>query len=58
MLFLMFLGVFKTLQVLQSTFSASPLQIHKVILISQEKLNLNIIQIRLLYLDLPKTSQH
>lgn len=44
--------------VLQSTFSAFLLQIHKVILISQEKLNLNIIQIRLLYLDLPKTSQH
>lgn len=58
MLFLMFLEVFETLQVLQSTFSAFLLQIHKVILISQEKLNLNIVQMRLLYLDLPKTNQH
>lgn len=54
----MFLEVFKTLQVLQSTFSAFLLQIHKVILISQEKLNLNIVQMRLFYLDLPKTNQH
>lgn len=58
MLFLMFLEVSKALQVLQSTFSAFLLQTHKVILISQEKLNLNIVQMRLLYLDLPKTNQH